>query len=113
MASSRMQVMLVALGLALANSVILLHRTAPGSAAQVTCRTPPFSQYGIRYTWPQGAQVKVNIDAFWSGSRKAAIERAFDNWEEARFANCSRHFRGGDQPPHPGGREGRLGVPAR
>lgn len=58
--------------------------------AQVSCRTPPFDQFGIRHTWPQDSRVIVNFDSFWAGDKKNAIEKAFDNWEDAgvRF-NCS------------------------
>ena len=72
------------------NALILSQRMQSAANAQASCRTPPFSPFGKIYTWPQNSTVSVNIDSFWSGAGKEAIEKAFDNWENARFINCSR-----------------------
>ena len=57
--------------------------------AQIGCQLPPLAPYGIRETWSQNVTASVNIDPFWSGERMNAVERAFDNWESSRVANCS------------------------
>ncbi len=88
--SNRTTSLFAALVFIFLNSFILSYRLESGANAQSSCKTPPVSVYGIRDTWPQGAEVSVNIDSFWSSDKESALEKAFDNWEFARFTNCSR-----------------------
>lgn len=48
---------------------------------EVPCRTPDALSEGAKSSWPQGAQVKVNIDPSFSDPHKAAIKKAFQNWQ--------------------------------
>lgn len=90
--NKRTKLFLMTLTFVCLNAAILSSRYWPAEVnAQVACREPPLADFGIRETWPKFSQVNVNIDSFWGGAKKDAIEKAFDNWEAAGAGspNCS------------------------
>ena len=53
----------------------------------VSCATPASASQ--LQTWPQGANVTVNIDPSFSAAQTSAIQQAFTNWQSAGSANGS------------------------
>lgn len=80
--------LLIAISFVAINALIFSYRSSTEVKAQ-GCRTPPYHSAGIRHTWPPTTVVKVNIDSFWSGDRKDAIEDGYDAWEAANLFTCS------------------------
>jgi hypothetical protein len=85
--------LLIAISFVAVNALIFSYRASTEAKAQFNCLTPPYDKFGIVHTYPPNTPVKVNIDSFWSGVQKEAIERGYDNKESKRVDEFGNEFR--------------------